>query len=77
MDNEPAPEWESLDFPTGVAMKSKSEKSFLNFTRQRFEMLQDDRLLVNRHHKMMAGKAYSDDCSRVNETSIARKSLPR
>ncbi|AYH00849.1 terminase [Pectobacterium parmentieri] len=49
-------EWENLDFPARVALKSKSEKSFLNFTRLWFEMLQGDRLLVNWHHKMMASK---------------------
>ncbi|WP_233981722.1 phage terminase large subunit [Pectobacterium versatile] len=49
-------EWENLNFPDRVALKSKSEKSFLNFTRIWFEMLQGDRLLVNWHHKMMASK---------------------
>ncbi|MEI7341219.1 phage terminase large subunit [Pectobacterium brasiliense] len=49
-------EWGNLDFPARVALKSKSEKSFLNFTRLWFEMLQGDRLLVNWHHKMMASK---------------------
>ncbi|CQH40842.1 TPA: N4-gp56 family major capsid protein [Yersinia enterocolitica] len=49
-------EWENLDFPSRVALKSRSEKSFLNFTRIWFELLQSDRLLVNWHHKMMAAK---------------------
>ncbi|POE20468.1 phage terminase large subunit [Pectobacterium odoriferum] len=49
-------EWENLNFPDRVALKSKSEKSFLNFTRIWFEMLQGDRLLVNWHHKMMASQ---------------------
>ncbi|WP_235898793.1 hypothetical protein [Yersinia alsatica] len=49
-------EWENLDFPSRVALKSRSEKSFLNFTRIWFELLQSDRLLVNWHHKMMASK---------------------
>ncbi|MBQ4781256.1 phage terminase large subunit [Pectobacterium versatile] len=49
-------EWENLNFPDRVALKSKSEKSFLNFTRIWFEMLQGDRLLVNWHHKMMASE---------------------
>lgn len=49
-------EWVNLDFPARVALKSKSEKSFLNFTRLWFEMLQVDRLLVNWHHRMMASK---------------------
>ena len=43
----PLLEWENLDFPDLVAIKSKSEKSFLNFTCLWFEMLQGDRLLVN------------------------------
>lgn len=50
-------EWENLDFPSRVALKSRSEKSFLNFTRIWFELLQSDRLLVNWHHKMMDSKA--------------------
>ncbi|UPY93893.1 hypothetical protein MYB54_14965 [Pectobacterium sp. 21LCBS03] len=49
-------EWENLDFPARVALKSKSEKSFLNFTRLWFELLQGDRLLMNWHHKMMVSK---------------------
>ncbi|MDN0106293.1 hypothetical protein QVN76_05240 [Yersinia rochesterensis] len=49
-------EWENLYFPSRVALKSRSEKSFLNFTLIWFELLQSDRLLVNWHHKMMAAK---------------------
>lgn len=43
-----------MDFPARVAIKTKSEKSFLNFTRIWFEMLQGDRMLVNWHHRWMA-----------------------
>lgn len=49
-------EWEDCDFPTRVAIKSKSEKSFLNFTRLWFEILQGEKMLVNWHHRYMAEK---------------------
>ena len=49
-------EWEECDFPFRVLLKDKSEKSFLNFTRIWFELLQGERLLVNWHHRYMAGK---------------------
>lgn len=48
-------DWEDMDFADRLAIKAKSEKSFLNFTRIWFELLQGDRLLVNWHHRMMAG----------------------
>lgn len=47
-------DWEDMDFADRLAIKAKSEKSFLNFTRIWFELLQGDRLLVNWHHRMMA-----------------------
>lgn len=47
-------EWEDLTFPEKVAIKSASEKSFLNFTRLWFEILQGEKLLVNWHHKWIA-----------------------
>lgn len=47
-------DWEEMDFADRLAIKAKSEKSFLNFTRIWFELLQGDRLLVNWHHRMMA-----------------------
>lgn len=47
-------DWEELDFAGRLAIKAKSEKSFLNFTRIWFELQQGDRLLVNWHHRMMA-----------------------
>nr|WP_279077330.1 phage terminase large subunit [Hafnia alvei] len=49
-------EWEDLTFPDRVVLKSKSTKSFLNFTRVWFELVQGDRLLVNWHHRLMASK---------------------
>lgn len=47
-------DWEELDFPTRVLLKQKSEKSFMNFSRIWFELLQGDRMLVNWHHKWIA-----------------------
>ncbi|AUR85507.1 terminase-like family protein [Vibrio phage 1.076.O._10N.286.51.B7] len=47
-------EWEELDFNERLAIKLKSQKSFLNFTRIWFELIQGDRLLVNWHHKWIA-----------------------
>lgn len=49
-------DWEDMSFADRVAIKQKSEKSFLNFTRIWFELLQGDRLLVNWHHRLMASK---------------------
>ncbi|HBY9004629.1 phage terminase large subunit [Klebsiella pneumoniae] len=49
-------EWDDLSFPERVIIRSKSTKSFLNFTRIWFEMIQGDRLLVNWHHRLMASK---------------------
>ncbi|EMB4322219.1 phage terminase large subunit [Pluralibacter gergoviae] len=49
-------DWEDLSFPERVVIKSKSEKSFLNFTRLWFELLQGDRMMVNWHHRLMASK---------------------
>ena len=49
-------EWEDIDFPTRVALKAKSEKTFLNFTRLWFELLGGQRMMVNWHHRMMASK---------------------
>ena len=39
-----------------MIIRSKSTKSFLNFTRIWFELIQGDRLLVNWHHRLMASK---------------------
>lgn len=49
-------EWEDINFPTRVALKAKSEKSFLNFTRLWFELLAGQRMMVNWHHRLMASK---------------------
>lgn len=49
-------EWDDLSFPERVTIRSKSTKSFLNFTRIWFELIQGDRLLVNWHHRLMASK---------------------
>lgn len=49
-------EWDDLSFPELVIIRSKSTKSFLNFTRIWFELIQGDRLLVNWHHRLMASK---------------------
>jgi predicted phage terminase large subunit-like protein len=49
-------EWDDLSFPERVIIRSKSTKSFLNFTRIWFELIQSDRLLVNWHHRLMASK---------------------
>ncbi|EOL9075542.1 phage terminase large subunit [Cronobacter malonaticus] len=49
-------EWEDLSFPERVIIRSKSTRSFLNFTRLWFELIQGDRLLVNWHHRLMASK---------------------
>lgn len=43
-----------MDFAERLAVRAKSERSFLNFTRLWFELLQGDRLIVNWHHRMMA-----------------------
>lgn len=49
-------EWDDLSFPERVIIRSRSTKSFLNFTRIWFELIQGDRLLVNWHHRLMASK---------------------
>lgn len=49
-------EWDDLSFPERVIIRSKSTKSFLNFTRIWFELIQGDRLLVNWHHRLMASR---------------------
>ena len=38
-------EWEDLTFPERVVLKTKSTKSFLNFTRLWFELVQGDRII--------------------------------
>lgn len=63
-------EWEECDFPTRVAIKSKSEKSFLNFTRLWFELLQGEKLLVNWHHRYMAEKVDALINGKLTENSL-------
>jgi predicted phage terminase large subunit-like protein len=47
-------DFEDLDFAGRLHLKVKSEKSFLNFTRIWFELLQGEKLLVNWHHRWIA-----------------------
>ncbi|WP_281083916.1 phage terminase large subunit [Klebsiella quasivariicola] len=49
-------EWDDLTLPQRVILKKKSTKSFLNFTRIWFELLQGDQLRVNWHHRLTASK---------------------
>lgn len=49
-------EWETLDFPMRLAIKQRSTRSLLDFTRIWFELIQGDKMLVNWHHRMMASK---------------------
>ena len=49
-------EWENLNFYQRLVIKERSERSFLNFTRLWFELIQGDKLLVNWHHRLMAKK---------------------
>lgn len=47
-------EWTDMDFEERLAIKLRSERSFLNFTRIWFELMQGDELLVNWHHRYAA-----------------------
>lgn len=47
-------EWGELTFPDKVAIKRRSERSFLDFTQIWFEIMQGDHLLINWHHRLMA-----------------------
>lgn len=47
-------EWEEMDFHKRLVVKRRSEKTFLNFTRIWFELIQGDKLLVNWHHRWIA-----------------------
>lgn len=49
-------EWEEMTFADRLALKLAAEKSFLNFTRIFFELLQGDPLIVNWHHRLIAEK---------------------
>lgn len=63
-------EWEDLTFPERVVLKAKSTKSFLNFTRLWFELVQGDRLLVNWHHRLMASKIDDLIAGRLNPRNL-------
>lgn len=63
-------EWEDLDFPARVNVKIKSTRSFLNFTRLWFELIQGDRLLVNWHHRLMASKIDDLIAGRLNPRNL-------
>ena len=47
-------EWLDMDFEERLAIKVRSEKSFLNFTRLWFELMQGEELITNWHHRYAA-----------------------
>ena len=47
-------DWDEMSLAERLVIKNKSEKSFLNFSRIFFELLQGDTFLVNWHHVMIA-----------------------
>ncbi len=63
-------EWGDLSFLERLALKRKSSKSFLNFTRIWFELMQGDRLLVNWHHRLMASKIDDLIAGRLNPRNL-------
>ncbi len=63
-------EWSDLSFLERLALKQKSSKSFLNFTRIWFELMQGDRLLVNWHHRLMASKIDDLIAGRLNPRNL-------
>ncbi|MDA5483122.1 phage terminase large subunit [Yersinia intermedia] len=63
-------EWDDLSFLERLALKRKSSKSFLNFTRIWFELIQGDRLLVNWHHRLMASKIDDLIAGRLNPRNL-------
>lgn len=63
-------EWSDLSFLERLALKRKSSKSFLNFTRIWFELMQGDRLLVNWHHRLMASKIDDLIAGRLNPRNL-------
>ncbi len=60
-------DWSDMSFEERLAIKMRSEKSFLNFTRIWFELMQGDELLVNWHHRYAANQV--DAIVRGDETS--------
>ncbi|EMK7005580.1 phage terminase large subunit [Salmonella enterica] len=63
-------DWEELSFPERAAIKSRSTKSFLNYTRLWFELMQGDRLMVNWHHRLMASKVDDLIAGRLNPRNL-------
>lgn len=49
-------EWDELGLPERAAIKFRSRKSFLNYTRLWFELIQGDELMVNWHHRWFTSK---------------------
>lgn len=47
-------EWDSMDAKQLAHIKLLSERSFLNFTRTWFELIQGEKLITNWHHRYMA-----------------------
>lgn len=67
-------EWEDMTFEQRLYVKMKSEKSFLNFTRLWFELLQGDEMLVNWHHRWIAQEV--DKIIRHGENKNIAISIP-
>lgn len=64
-------DWEEITFPERVAIKVSSEKSFLNFTRIFFELLQGEPLMINWHHKYVANEVDSVIRGGMHSQSLA------
>lgn len=69
-------EWEDLDFMQRVELRNKSTRSFLNFTRIFFELLQGDRLRVNWHHRLTASKIDSLIAGRLPKRNLIINTPP-
>lgn len=63
-------EWEDIEFPTRVALKKKSQESFLSFTRIFFELLQGEMMMINWHHRLMASKIDDMIYGRLNPRNL-------
>lgn len=64
-------DFEDLGFADRLHLKVKSEKSFLNFTRIWFELLQGEKLLVNWHHRWIAREVDSVVRGGQHSTNLA------
>lgn len=64
-------EWDELDFNERLAIKIKSQKSFLNFTRIWFELMQGEQLRINWHHRWIAKTVDSIVRGGDSSTSLA------